>query len=142
MKSYRKELWFEIRQRREFINITPRIEECLSESGVKEGLCLVNAMHITSSVFINDESYAVSPAWFVVFTQIVFVPSGRIDVSRAYCQHELLTVVSPTYAFEEFVHIMTGAPVVLPSGSWNVPSIEAVPVYQSEVIFVISIERG
>ena len=55
MKSYRKELWFEIRQRRELINITPRIEECLSESGVKEGLCLVNAMHITSSVFINDD---------------------------------------------------------------------------------------
>lgn len=55
MKSYRKELWFEIRQRRELINITPEIEECLRESGVKEGLCLVNAMHITSSVFINDD---------------------------------------------------------------------------------------
>lgn len=55
MKSYRKELWFEIRQRRELINITTEIEECLRESGVKEGLCLVNAMHITSSVFINDD---------------------------------------------------------------------------------------
>jgi secondary thiamine-phosphate synthase enzyme len=55
MKSYRKELWFEIRQRRELINITPEIEECLRESGVQEGLCLVNAMHITSSVFINDD---------------------------------------------------------------------------------------
>jgi secondary thiamine-phosphate synthase enzyme len=55
MKSYRKELWFEVKQRRELINITPEIEECLRESGVQEGLCLVNAMHITSSVFINDD---------------------------------------------------------------------------------------
>lgn len=55
MKSYRKELWFEIRKRRELINITPQIEECLRESGIQEGLCLVNAMHITSSVFINDD---------------------------------------------------------------------------------------
>lgn len=55
MKSYRKELWFDIRQRREFINITPKVEECLRESGIREGLCLVNAMHITASVFINDD---------------------------------------------------------------------------------------
>ncbi len=55
MKSYRKELWFDIKQRREFINITPNINQCLTESGIKEGLALVNAMHITSSVFINDD---------------------------------------------------------------------------------------
>jgi secondary thiamine-phosphate synthase enzyme len=55
MKSYRKELWFEIPSRRGFVNITPRVVECLLESGVKEGLVLVNAMHITASVFINDE---------------------------------------------------------------------------------------
>jgi len=55
MKSYRKELWFETRSRREFINITSKVRECLRESGVKEGLCLVNAMHITASVFINDD---------------------------------------------------------------------------------------
>ncbi|AIS52645.1 hypothetical protein TKV_c14790 [Thermoanaerobacter kivui] len=55
MKSYRKELWFETKKRREFINITPLIEECLRESGIKEGLLLCNAMHITSSVFINDD---------------------------------------------------------------------------------------
>ncbi len=54
MKSYRKELWFETKQRREIRDITPEIEACLQESGVREGLCLVNAMHITSSVFIND----------------------------------------------------------------------------------------
>ncbi len=55
MKSYRKELWFDIKSRRELINITPFINQCLSESGIKEGLCLVNAMHITASVFINDD---------------------------------------------------------------------------------------
>jgi len=54
MKSYRKELWFEVPQRREIVHITPLVEECLRESGIKEGLCLVNAMHITASVFIND----------------------------------------------------------------------------------------
>ncbi len=55
MKSFRKELTFNIPTRREFINITPQINECLKESGIKEGLLLVNAMHITASVFINDD---------------------------------------------------------------------------------------
>lgn len=55
MKSYRKELWFETKNRRELINITREVEGCLRESGVMEGLALVNAMHITSSVFINDD---------------------------------------------------------------------------------------
>jgi secondary thiamine-phosphate synthase enzyme len=55
LKSYRKELWFETKNRREYINITPIIEECLKESGIKEGMLLCNAMHITSSVFINDD---------------------------------------------------------------------------------------
>ena len=54
MKSYRKELWFNTESRREYINITREVDTCLSESGVKEGLCLVNAMHITASVYIND----------------------------------------------------------------------------------------
>jgi secondary thiamine-phosphate synthase enzyme len=54
MKSYRRELWFNTTQRREFINITQQVEECLCESGIREGLCLVNPMHITASVFIND----------------------------------------------------------------------------------------
>jgi secondary thiamine-phosphate synthase enzyme len=54
MKSYRKELWFNVPGRRAFINITPQVKECLRESGVTEGLVLVNAMHITASVFIND----------------------------------------------------------------------------------------
>jgi len=55
MKSYRKELWFEVPRRRAFLNITPQVEQCLRESGIREGLCLVNAMHITASVFINDD---------------------------------------------------------------------------------------
>ena len=55
MKNYRKELWFETRRRREFINITPEVERCLAESGIREGLVLVNAMHITASVFVNDD---------------------------------------------------------------------------------------
>ena len=55
MKSYRKELWFQVPTRRAFINITSRVEECLKESGIVEGLILVNAMHITASVFINDD---------------------------------------------------------------------------------------
>lgn len=54
MKSYRKELWFNTDNRIEFINITGQVEEALRESGIKEGLCLVNPMHITASVFIND----------------------------------------------------------------------------------------
>ncbi len=55
MKSFRKELWFDIPTRREFINITSQVNECLRDSGIKEGLVLVNAMHITASVFINDD---------------------------------------------------------------------------------------
>lgn len=55
MKSYRKELWFETKTRRAYINITPQVESCLKESGIKEGFVLVNAMHITASVFINDD---------------------------------------------------------------------------------------
>lgn len=55
MKSYRKELWFNITKRRELINITRDVSDCLRDSGVKEGLILVNAMHISASVFINDD---------------------------------------------------------------------------------------
>ena len=54
MKSYRQELWFETETRREFVHITPEVQKAVRESGVKEGLCLVNAMHITASGFIND----------------------------------------------------------------------------------------
>ncbi len=55
MKSFRKELWFNLPNRRGFVNITPQVEQALRESGIQEGLCLVNPMHITASVFINDD---------------------------------------------------------------------------------------
>ena len=55
MKSYRKELWFNVPSRRGWVNITGEVEECVRQSGVREGLCLVNAMHISASVFINDD---------------------------------------------------------------------------------------
>jgi len=55
MKTHRKELWFEVPQRRQLINITGEVEQALRESGIREGLCLVNAMHISASVFINDD---------------------------------------------------------------------------------------
>jgi len=55
MKSYRQELWFEIPSRRGFVNITQQVQKCLEESKIKQGLILVNSMHITASVFINDD---------------------------------------------------------------------------------------
>lgn len=55
MKSYSQYLWFNTKKRRELVNITPQVEECIRESAIKEGLCLVNSMHITASVFINDD---------------------------------------------------------------------------------------
>ena len=55
MKTYRKELWFDTKTRRAFINISDTVQKIIDESGIKEGLCLVNAMHISASVFINDD---------------------------------------------------------------------------------------
>jgi secondary thiamine-phosphate synthase enzyme len=55
MKSYRQELWFDLPQRMGFVNITTKVEEALRKSGIRDGLCVVNAMHITASVFINDD---------------------------------------------------------------------------------------
>jgi len=55
MKSYREEIWFNVKERRDYINITDTVQEAINKSGVKEGLCLVNAMHITASVYINDD---------------------------------------------------------------------------------------
>ena len=55
MKSYREELWFETQQRRDYVNITPQVGKAVHKSGIKEGMVLVNAMHITASVYINDD---------------------------------------------------------------------------------------
>ena len=63
MKSHRQELWFHAAKRRELFNITPRVEAAVTESGVREGLVLVNAMHITASVFINDDEGGLHRDW-------------------------------------------------------------------------------
>lgn len=55
MKTFRKELWFHIETRRKLVNITPQVQQCIDESGIREGLLLCNSMHISSSVFINDD---------------------------------------------------------------------------------------
>ena len=70
MKSFRKELWFNLPGRRGFVNITPQVQECLRESGVREGLALVNAMHITASVFINDDESGLHHDYEVWLEQI------------------------------------------------------------------------
>jgi secondary thiamine-phosphate synthase enzyme len=57
MKTFRKELSYSTRSRREFLNITPQVQQAITESGIQEGLCLANSMHITSSVFINDDEH-------------------------------------------------------------------------------------
>ena len=63
MKSHRQELWFHAAKRRELFNVTPRVESAVAESGVREGLVLVNAMHITASVFINDDEGGLHRDW-------------------------------------------------------------------------------
>ena len=71
MKSHRKELWFHIPTRRAFINITPQVEECLRESGIREGLCLVFPLHTSSAVFISDSDHGVALDYADVLTRLV-----------------------------------------------------------------------
>jgi secondary thiamine-phosphate synthase enzyme len=77
MKSYRKELWFNTRKKVEFINITPQVEAAVRESGIKEGLCLVNAMHITASVFINDDEEGLHEDFLEWLEQLAPYDPGR-----------------------------------------------------------------
>jgi secondary thiamine-phosphate synthase enzyme len=77
VKSFRKELWFNIPERRAFVNITPQIQEALRESGIQEGFCLVNAMHITASVFINDDEYGLHQDYEVWLERLA--PQAPID---------------------------------------------------------------
>jgi len=74
MKSYYKELWFEIKTRRAFVNITPEVEQCLAESLIQEGLCLINAMHITASVFINDDEIGLHQDYEVWLEKLALMP--------------------------------------------------------------------
>ena len=80
MKSYTKELWFEVPTRLAFINITSDVEKCLAESGIREGLCLVNAMHITASVFINDDESGLHHDYEVWLEKLA--PHAPIDQYR------------------------------------------------------------
>ncbi len=80
MKSYRKELWMQVNSRRGFINITPKVEECLQESGIKEGFVLCNAMHITASVFINDDESGLHQDYDIWLEQLA--PHEPVDQYR------------------------------------------------------------
>ncbi len=80
MKSYREELWFQTRTRREFINITPKVEAVLEKSGIREGLCLVNAMHISASVYINDDEAGLLHDYETFLERLV--PHAPIDQYR------------------------------------------------------------
>ncbi len=80
MKSYREELWFDVKTRRAFINITPQVEAALKKSGIQEGLCLVNAMHISASVFINDDERGLHHDFEVFLERLV--PHAPIDQYR------------------------------------------------------------
>ncbi|MGL6160417.1 secondary thiamine-phosphate synthase enzyme YjbQ [Microbulbifer sp.] len=80
MKSHRKELWFNTQKRTEFINITPQVEQTLRESGIREGLCLVNAMHISASVFVNDDEPGLHRDFEKFLDELV--PYGPIDQYR------------------------------------------------------------
>ena len=79
MKSYRKELFFHTKTRRAYINITPQVKAALAESGIREGFCLVNAMHITASVFINDDE-----SGFVGFRTVV----GKLAPEKPHDQYD------------------------------------------------------
>ncbi len=80
MKSHRKELWFKTKTRRAFINITPEVEAALHKSGIQEGLCLVNAMHISASVFINDDEPGLHHDFEVFLEKLA--PHAPIDQYR------------------------------------------------------------
>lgn len=80
MKSHREELWFETKTRRAFINITPQVEAALKKSGIREGLCLINAMHISASVFINDDESGLHHDFEVFLERLA--PHAPIDQYR------------------------------------------------------------
>ncbi len=98
MRSHRAELWFELPQRMGFVNITPEVERALAEAGVSEGLCLVNAMHITASVFINDDEPGLHRDYARWLEQLApHAPIDRYDHNRtgedngdAHCKRQIM----------------------------------------------------
>jgi secondary thiamine-phosphate synthase enzyme len=86
MKSYRKEVWLQVPTRRAFINITPQIQECLRESGVREGLALVNSMHVTAAVFVDDDEkglYRIYEMWLERLAPVVPIDPSLEDTIGA-----------------------------------------------------------
>ena len=115
MKSYRKELWLQVPTRRAFINITPQIQECLRESGVREGLALVNSMHVTAAVFVDDDEkglYRHYEVWLAQLAPVVATdPSDEDtigeDIYDAHMKRQLLgreVVVAVTEGRLDFGH--------------------------------------
>ena len=100
MKSYREEMWFDVPDRRALINITPRVESALHKSGIKEGLALVNAMHITASVFINDDDGGLHQdyeRWLERLATVINkknVPKNWSDNDLADYKQKILTLAS------------------------------------------------
>ena len=98
MKSYRKELWLEVSTRRAFINITPEVEECVRESGVREGLALVNSMHVTAAVFVDDDETGLCRQYEVWLESLAPVVSADLsdediigeDILDAHMKRQLM----------------------------------------------------
>ena len=97
MRSHRKELWFQVPERMGFVNITPEVEEAVRESGVAEGLCLVNAMHITASVFINDDERGLHADYRRWLEELAPHDPSRYDHNRtgedngdAHCKRQVM----------------------------------------------------
>src|SRR6201992_2429580 len=114
MKSFRKELWFELPKRRQLVNITHEVETALQESGVREGLCLVNAMHITSSVFINDDESGLHQDFEVWLEKLApekpysqYRHNGSEDNADAHLKRTIM-------GREVVVSITAGAPALRP----------------------------
>lgn len=92
MKSYRKELWFNVPSRRAFINITPQVTECLRDSAIVEGLALVNAMHITASVFINDDESGLHQDYETWLERVVREKSDLLALSKRSLRRFLVSI--------------------------------------------------
>ena len=104
MKSYRKELWFDTSSRRQLINITPQVQQCLDESGVTEGMLLCNAMHITAGVFINDDESGLHQDFEVWLEKLApekpysqYRHNGYEDNADAHLKRTIMGTVSYTH---------------------------------------------
>ena len=115
MKSYRKEVWLQVPTRRAFVNITPQIQECLRESGVREGLALVNSMHVTAAVFVDDDEkglYRHYEMWLQQLAPVVATDSSDgdtigEDIIDAHMKRQLMgreVVVAVTDGQMDFGH--------------------------------------